>query len=314
MRALFSFVVAVVLLSAASQAQIRLQEDFETSDSTHLPLGWSTWNMAGFLPNDSLALWTVQDTGLTIPGIVTTRLTVARSGSKAIRVSWVAGVDTNGALLTADDWLITRRITNVAVGDSLRFWAIGGNGGTTGQYYPDTLEIWLGDGDSLPSSQALQLATLTWRNGTSTYGVFQKYTFNVSDAAGLNLYVGFRYHINVSVDGYVVFLDDVQVAGPLTDVHPSPLSNLPEDLTLAQNYPNPFNPSTTIVWTVPRDSRVVLKIFNLLGQEVGILVDASMEPGVYRTTWNASNFPAGAYFYRLQVGNELITRKLVLAK
>ena len=313
MRPLFSLAVVLFLFSA-SHAQIRLQENFETSDSVNLPAGWSKWNQAGF-PIDPESHWLVQDTGRTIPGIVTSRLTVARSGSKAARVSWIAGVDTNtNALGVADAWLITRRISNIAMNDSVKFWAIGGNGGTTGQYYPDTLEIWLGDGDSLPSSQVLQLAILTWRNGTSTYGVFRKYSFDVSPAAGLNLYVGFRYHTDVSIDGYAVFLDDVQVAGPLTDVRPSPLDNLPEDLTLAQNYPNPFNPSTTIVWTVPKDAKVSLKIFNLLGQEVGTLVDATMEPGVYRTTWDASNFPAGAYFYRLQVGGESITRKLVLAK
>lgn len=312
MRTVIRFALLSIFLYAVSDAQIKLREDFETSDSLHLPQGWTSWNRAGFLPNDSLALWTVQDTGLTIPGIVETRLTVARSGSKAIRASWVAGVDTNGNLLTADDWLITRRIYNIEAGDSLVFWAIGGNGGTTGQFYPDTLEVWITDQDSLPESQVLQLATITWRNGTSLYGVFKRYAYSVADAAGLDIFVGFRYHINVSVDGYVVFLDDVQVAGPLTGVNPN--KGLPSGIVLSQNYPNPFNPSTTIQWTVPTASRVVLRIFNLLGQEVGTLVDADMEPGEYRTTWDASGFPAGAYFYKLQVGNSVQTRKLVLVK
>ncbi len=312
MRHVFSVAVALLFLVVASHAQVKLQEDFETSDSLNLPAGWTTWNEAGFLPNDSLALWAVQDTGLTIPGINTVRRTAARSGRKAIRASWVAGVDTNGTLLTADDWLITRRVNNIAIDDSIEFWATGGNGGTAGTYYPDTLEIWVGDQDSLPASQPLMLALITWRNGTSLYGVFQKYAFSLSDAAGLNIFISFRYHTNVSVDGYVVHVDDIQIAGPLTDVRPS--NGPPEDIALSQNYPNPFNPSTTIMWTVPTSSKVTLKIFNPLGQEIGTLVDADMNPGEYSTAWDARGYPTGAYFYRLQIGNTVQTRKLVLVK
>ncbi|MEK9135868.1 MAG: T9SS type A sorting domain-containing protein, partial [Bacteroidota bacterium] len=99
---------------------------------------------------------------------------------------------------------------------------------------------------------------------------------------------------------------------PLTDVKPS--LGLPDEMTLSQNYPNPFNPSTTIVWTVPTASKVTLKIYNPLGQVVGTLVDADMDPGEYATTWDATGFPAGAYFYRLQIGSQVQTRKLVLVK
>jgi hypothetical protein len=312
MRALFLLAVALLFLSSASHAQIKLQENFETSDSTHIPVGWTHWNEAGFPPQDSTALWTVQDTGRVIPGIVDIRRTVARSGTKAIRVSWIAGRDTGGINRVADDWLITRRINNIAAGDSLKFWATGGNGGTTGQFYPDTLEIWIGDVDSLPASQVLMLGLITWRNGTSLYGVFKKYSYSLQDAIGFNIFVGLRYHIDVSVDGYAVHLDDIQVAGPLTEVRPS--RGIPDMITLSQNYPNPFNPSTTIVWTVPTASKVTLKIYNPLGQEVGTLVDAKMDPGEYSTAWDARGFPTGAYFYRLQIGNTVQTRKLVLVK
>lgn len=312
MRTFLPIAASFLVIASTTWGQVKLQEDFETSDSTHLPLGWTSWNEAGFLPLDSLALWTVQDTGLVVPGIADPRRSVAHSPTKAIHASWWAGVDTNGVNHVADDWLVTPRIYNIAIDDSLRFWAIGGNGGTTGTYFVDTLEVWLGDQDSLPSSQQFQLALITWRNGTSVYGVFQKYTFSLRDAAGFNVFISFRYHTDVTVDGFVVFLDDVQVAGPLTDVGPS--RGLPAEVSLAQNYPNPFNPSTTIEWTVPTASKVSLKIFNLLGEEVGTLVDADMSPGEYRTTWNASGFPTGMYFYRLQVGGAVQTRKLILAK
>lgn len=157
MRALFIVIGCLFFLVVSSPGQVKLQENFETSDSIHLPLGWTSWNEAGFLPNDSLALWTVQDTGAVISGIADPRRMVAHSPTKATRASWVAGVDANAANHVADDWLITRRIDNIATDDSLRFWAIGGNGGTGGTYYADTLEVWIGDQDSLPASQILRL-------------------------------------------------------------------------------------------------------------------------------------------------------------
>jgi hypothetical protein len=305
MRTLFSVAVGFCFLAGVSQAQLKLQEGFETSDSTHFPLGWTHWNEAGEILGDSAALWTVQDTGLAMPGI-NTRLTVAHSGSKSVRATWWA----YGAGNLIDDWLITRRINNISIDDTLRFWATGANGPNT-PFYPDTLEIWLGDQDSLPSSQTLLLDVITWQNG-SLYGVFRKYTYPLGVAAGLNIFVSFRYHIIVDVDGYAVQVDDIQVAGPLTDVQPP--RGLPEEVLLSQNYPNPFNPSTTIQWTVPAKSMVTLKIFNLIGQEVGTLVESDMEAGEYRTTWDARGFTTGAYFYRLQVGNTVQTRKLVLVK
>jgi hypothetical protein len=313
MRARVLVTIAALCAAASLHAQIRFQEGFEASDSVNLPPGWSKWNQAGF-PIDPESHWMVQDTGREIPGIVTTRLTVARSGVKAARTSWVAGVDTvTGSFLTADVWLITRRISGIQAGDSLEFWAIGGNGGTTGTYYIDTLEVWLGDTDSLPTSQTLMLDLITWRNGTSTYGVFKKYAYDVSLAAGLDIFVSFRYHTNVSVDGYAVFLDDVRVEGPLTDVDPI-RGGTPDDFALLQNFPNPFNPSTTIQWHVPTTDKVTLGIYDMLGRQVGTLVNAEMEPGQYSTTWDATGFPSGTYFYRLQIGNSTATRKLVLLR
>lgn len=294
-----------------ANSQVRLQEDFETSDSTRLPTGWSKWNEAGF-PIDPNSHWLVADTGRAIPGINTIRLTRARSGFKAARVSWVAGVDTvSGALRVADAWLVTRRIRNVGANDSLVFWATGGNGGTTGTYFPDTIKILIDVQDSLPPNIGFQIALITWRNDTP-YGVFRRYAYHVGAAAGQDLFVAFRYNMDVAVDGFVVHLDDVLVKGPATDVRQNP--GLPNELSLAQNYPNPFNPSTRIEWGVPSLSRVTLKLYDVLGREIGTLVNAEMEPGFYSTAWDATGYPAGAYFYSLQVGSQRITKRLVLLK
>ncbi len=312
MRRILPLSLLIVALTSLSFAQMKLNEGFEAADSANLPAGWSKWNRAPF-PIEPESHWLVQDTGRTIIGINVARTTKARTGGKSIRVSWVAGSDSaSGALGTSDAWLVTRRIRNIEPNDSLVFWAIGGNGGTTGTYYFDSLQIWIDTQDSLPVNITFPLDTITWDNSNSTYGVFKRYAYHVGIAAGNDLFVAFRYNQSVLVDGYVVYVDDVMVKGPLTSV--SPRTGMPTEFSLEQNYPNPFNPSTTIAWGVPTSSRVIIRIFNLIGQEVGVLVDADMEPGFYKTTWDATGFPSGTYYYQLQVGSSLQTRKMVFLR
>lgn len=88
----------------------------------------------------------------------------------------------------------------------------------------------------------------------------------------------------------------------------------PEAFTLLQNYPNPFNPSTSISYTIPVYSKVTLKIFDLLGKEIEMLIDEEKAAGRYEVTWNAADLPSGVYFYRLQAGSFAETKKMILMK
>ena len=88
----------------------------------------------------------------------------------------------------------------------------------------------------------------------------------------------------------------------------------PETFELKQNYPNPFNPSTTIVFNLPKASDVRLVIFNVLGQEVGTLVDDKLAAGKYDIKFEASNLAAGLYFYRIKAGDFVETKKMLLVK
>jgi len=90
--------------------------------------------------------------------------------------------------------------------------------------------------------------------------------------------------------------------------------NVPTVFELSQNYPNPFNPSTTIKYQIPVASHVVLKIYNLLGQEVATLVDEVEEAGYKSVVWNAGNLASGVYFYRLQSASFVQTRKMILQR
>jgi hypothetical protein len=93
----------------------------------------------------------------------------------------------------------------------------------------------------------------------------------------------------------------------------SPVEMTPE-FVLRQNYPNPFNPSTTIMYDLPKDSRVSLKVFDILGREVTTLVNEDQKAGRRSVEWNAIRLSSGVYFYRLEAGNFVSVKKLLLLK
>ena len=88
----------------------------------------------------------------------------------------------------------------------------------------------------------------------------------------------------------------------------------PYSFTLDQNYPNPFNPSTTITYSLEQSGLVSLSIYNALGQRVTQLVNKSQLPGRYNVQWDALVAPSGIYYYRLEVGDVSLTRKMTLIK
>ncbi len=86
------------------------------------------------------------------------------------------------------------------------------------------------------------------------------------------------------------------------------------DYNISNNYPNPFNPSTKIRYTIPERSKVILKVYDLQGKEISILVDEEKPKGSYEFEFDASSLPSGIYFYRLQAGSFIETKKMVLLK
>ncbi len=90
--------------------------------------------------------------------------------------------------------------------------------------------------------------------------------------------------------------------------------NIPREFSLSQNYPNPFNPTTSIKYTVVSSVYVTLTVYDVLGREVAVLVDGEKLPGTYEVEFNASNLPSGVYLYRLQTGNFVETKRMLLLK
>lgn len=116
-----------------------------------------------------------------------------------------------------------------------------------------------------------------------------------------------------------------------TDYNPSAVpvafrDDVPAAFALLQNYPNPFNPTTTIEYSLPSQgpnfaegrvgegSRVVLKLYDVLGREVTTLVNETKQPGTYTVQWDAGGMASGVYFYRLMAGSFIDTKKLVLLR
>jgi hypothetical protein len=89
---------------------------------------------------------------------------------------------------------------------------------------------------------------------------------------------------------------------------------LPSEFSLEQNYPNPYNPVTKIKYSLPNESFVTLKIYNLIGEELFTLVNEDKAIGNYEIEFNAKALPSGIYFYQLQGGNFVKTKKMVLMK
>ena len=88
----------------------------------------------------------------------------------------------------------------------------------------------------------------------------------------------------------------------------------PGEFRLDQNYPNPFNPSTTIEFSLPATQRTTLKVFDVQGREIATLVDQQLEAGTHAVRWEAGILPGGVYFYRLQSGTSVQTKKLLLLR
>ena len=155
------------------------------------------------------------------------------------------------------------------------------------QYIPGTSSTYILTGGRAPTMRG---TAVTFDAGESwtlidTVGC---YTINFSsDSVGW----GSQFATNV-VYKYV---------GPkLTTVEEEIIDLLPTGYMLSQNFPNPFNPSTTFRYSIPTQSKVVIRVFDILGDEIATLIDEEKSVGTYELTWNAANLPSGVYFYQLR--------------
>lgn len=111
-------------------------------------------------------------------------------------------------------------------------------------------------------------------------------------------------------DGKEITISDNKI----NKISASSENTLPSKFSLSQNYPNPFNPSTNIVFEIPQITNVVLKVYNSLGQEVKTLVNEQMQPGKYDINFSVNGLASGIYYYKIQAGSFVQTKKMILMK
>ncbi len=142
------------------------------------------------------------------------------------------------------------------------------------------------------------------QNEQNTSNNFDNHQIWLPDSTGPGQVV--RYQANMFGD----YLDSVTVVTGI-----SRLPNvMPTVFSLDQNYPNPFNPSTVIRYSVPKNSQVSLRIYNVLGQEVATLYNGMQQAGTYEYRFNASRLASGVYFYSLHAGSFSAVKKMLLLK
>ncbi len=157
-----------------------------------------------------------------------------------------------------------------------------------------------GTSTGLYAATTLNGMSTTWvQQGTDNIGMIDAETIDTRDLDGT---------VAVGTFGNGVYSTQFSITG-IQEV-----KNIPQTYSLLQNYPNPFNPTTTITYQLPKTENIKLNIYNILGEEVKTLIDRNESAGVYHVKFDGSNFASGVYFYRLQAGNFIATKKLILLK
>jgi hypothetical protein len=189
---------------------------------------------------------------------------------------------------------------------------------------------------SAPGWVEIQLTTPFFFNSSQNLNVsigrdFQQYVSTYPRYAYTTTGTNYRSRRGQSDTQYPVNLTqsfnraNIQFDINLTTGIGNEFTSIPEVFSLSQNYPNPFNPTTVITYNIPSNvksqtlasqsgSNVKLVIYDLLGKEVTTLVNEKQSPGTYSVKFNGSNFASGVYFYRIEAGEFVDTKRMVLLK
>jgi photosystem II stability/assembly factor-like uncharacterized protein len=149
--------------------------------------------------------------------------------------------------------------------------------------------------------------------GSGTPAMWKSHSVNLRNFfnAGDEIIIRFRLYADQYVDSWGWAIDNLSIQPMYVGVEDEVI---PTKFELSQNYPNPFNPTTSIKFSLAKESKVSLKVFNNLGEEVAELVNGNKSAGIYRINFNASNLASGIYYYRLEAGDFVQTRKMILLK
>jgi xylan 1,4-beta-xylosidase len=170
-----------------------------------------------------------------------------------------------------------------------------------------TVEVWL---DSIDAGQKIAEVTIENTGRWSNYATFSD---SVDEVSGCHdVYLRFKGIENEQLFRIKSFKFSEKQSTSINNG--SSQSEKPASFALHQNYPNPFNPVTQINYSIPRNSYITLKVYNLGGQEVITLFEGIRQPGNYETTFDGSKLTSGVYFYRISANSYAKTKKFLLIK
>ncbi|MBX2975241.1 MAG: T9SS type A sorting domain-containing protein [Ignavibacteriaceae bacterium] len=154
---------------------------------------------------------------------------------------------------------------------------------------------------SAVASQNMEWKTIGFVEGHGNSNSLRDYSFvDNSPLSGL-----IKYRLKqIDNDGKYSYSNEVEIE----------VANIPTDYVLFQNYPNPFNPSTTIKFGLPKDSKVVLEVYNIIGEKVTTLINQEMSAGYHNINFTATGLATGIYIYRLTANEFTSTKKFILMK
>jgi hypothetical protein len=161
---------------------------------------------------------------------------------------------------------------------------------------------------------------LSWSHDTtvhihnlSNYSTVTENLQKYFDKGWHELYIKFEDGIKSDAYGTSIYNSSITRPQTITSVKESD-ENIPAGFKLEQNYPNPFNPSTKISYQIPNASRVTLRVYDVLGREVSTLINSEQNSGYHEVAFNGSKLSSGIYFFRMQAGNYISTKKMILMK
>ncbi len=168
-------------------------------------------------------------------------------------------------------------------------------------------------GISAPSTNTIYICGSGGMLFKSTTGGDSWNSFTGLTSRGLKAISFVDMHHGFAVGDSGTILHTNNGGGVVVDVGKEPVT-APKKFLLDQNYPNPFNPVTVISYQLTANSFVAIRVYDLIGREVAMLVNQEMPAGSYTVRWDATHFASGVYLYRLQAGAFSDTKKLLLLK
>jgi hypothetical protein len=166
------------------------------------------------------------------------------------------------------------------------------------------------------SNNGASWQTITAFTGNNMSWVQQSFDITSYTGAGSQVLIRFRLQSDAGLSGTGWFVDDIKITnycGVPVGIRENN-SHFPKSFGLEQNYPNPFNPMTSIKYQLPVQQFVKITVFDILGKEVTTLVNEQKNAGYYEVKFDASNLASGLYFYKIEAGTFIETKKMMLIK